>query len=144
LIKANAVARAPIGFEAMLVPFRRPRMRLLSGGTATDQARLYLSEDDVPGVIELRACQSGEWGNAIGITVQQAGPARFDVAVSFQGGRFENARRIALAGRIYEPGEYPFAALAEELLKPGPIGVLQAKAAGMQADVIRERTQPNA
>jgi hypothetical protein len=140
LVEAHIVPRVPIGFEAMQVPFRSPRVRKLSGGTETEAARLYLAENDVPGFIELRACEPGAWGNAIGVTARLAGPARFDVTVSFQGARFENARQVALAGRILKPGEYPLAALAEELLKPGPVGVLQAKAAGVRANVTRDRT----
>ncbi|HEU0292210.1 MAG TPA: hypothetical protein VFR47_05715 [Anaerolineales bacterium] len=141
LVEAHIVPRVPIGFQAMLLPFRRPRLRTLSGGTDTGPARLYLAEDDVPGFVELRAREPGAWGNAIGVSARLAGPARFDVTIGFQGGRFENARQVALAGRILKPDEYPLAALAEELLKPGPVGVLQAKAAGVYADVSRERTQ---
>ena len=48
--------------------------------------------------------------------------------------RFENARRVVL-------GESP-PSLAQELLKPGPIGVLQAKAAGVTVTVTRDRTTP--
>jgi hypothetical protein len=142
LVEAHILPRVPIGFQAMTIPFRHPRVRWLSGGTDTDPARLYLAEDDVPGFIELRAREPGAWGNAIGVTARLAGPARFDVTIAFQGGRFENARQVALAGRILEPGEYPLAALAEELLKPGPVGVLHAKAAGVLAGVTRERTNP--
>jgi hypothetical protein len=140
LVEAHIVPRVPIGFEAMQVPFRSPRVRRLSGGTETEAARLYLAEDDVPGFIELRACELGAWSNAIGVTARLAGPARFDVTISFQGARFENARQVALAGRILKPGEYPLAALGEELLKPGPVGVLQAKAAGVHANVTRDGT----
>jgi hypothetical protein len=140
LVEAHIVPRVPIGFEAMQLPFRSPRVRKLSEGTESEAARLYLAEDDVPGFIELRAQELGAWGNAIGVTARLAGPARFDVTISFQGARFENARQVALAGRILKPGEYPMAALAEELLKPGPVGVLQAKAAGVHANVTRDRT----
>lgn len=139
LVEAHIVPRVPIGFQGMAIPFRYPRLRTLIGGTDIEPARLYLAEDDVPGFIELRAREPGAWGNAIGVIARQAGPARFDVTVAFQGGHFENARQVALAGRIFTPDEYPLAALAEELLKPGPVGVLQAKAAGVHADVIRER-----
>ena len=140
LVEAHIVPRVPIGFEAMQVPFRRPRVRKLSGGTEAEPARLYLAEDDVPGFIELRAREPGRWGNSIGVTARLAGPALFDVTIGFQGARFENACQVALAGRILKPDEYPLAALAEELLKPGPVGVLQAKAAGVRADVTRDRT----
>jgi len=63
------------------------------------------------------------------VTARKAGPARFDVTISYRGGRFENARQVALTGRVLKPGEPELPALIEDLIKPGPIGVLQAKAA---------------
>ena len=74
------------------------------------------------------------------MTVRKAGPARFDVTIGYAGARFENARQIALAGRILQPDEDPLAALTEDLLKPGPVGALLAKAAGVHAVVTRNRT----
>jgi hypothetical protein len=137
LVEARIVQRVPIGFEAAPVPLRKPRTRTLSGGTDGEPARLYLAEKDVPGFIELRARRPGAWGNAIAVSVRKVGPARFDVTVGYQGARFENARQVALVGRILKPGEEPLPALAEDLLAPGPAGVLQAKAAGVHADVTR-------
>ena len=135
LVKAKSVDRKPIGFEAATMPFRRPRS--LTGGTESEPARLYLAEKDVPGFIELSAEHSGAWGNSIQVAARKAGPARFDVTVSYQAARFENARRVALGG-----DQLP--ALIEDLLRPGPVGVLQAKAAGVRTDVTRERTESNA
>lgn len=132
LVKAEIVARVPIGFEAVTLPIRRPSLRKLSGGTESEPARIYLVESDVPGAIELSAKSAGVWGNAIGVTAQKAGPARFDVTISFQGARFESARRIVLGGEHLP-------VLAEESLRPGPVGVLQAKAAGVKATVSRDQ-----
>jgi len=77
----------------------------------------------------------GAWGNEILIVANKsaAGPARIDVKVSYQGARFENARLAAGGG-----AELP--ARIEELLRPGPAGVLQAKAAGIHAEVTRDST----
>ncbi len=140
LVEARIVPRVLIGFEAATMPFRRPRERTLSGGSEGEPARLYVAEKDVPGFVEVRAREPGEWGNAIAVTARKSGPARFDVTVRYQAARFENARQVALAGRILKPGEDPLPALAEDLLKPGPVGVVHAKAAGVHADVTRDRT----
>ncbi len=140
LVEARIVPRVLIGFEAATMPFRRPRERTLSGGSEGEPARLYVAEKDVPGAVEVRAREPGEWGNAIAVTARKSGPARFDVTVRYQAARFENARQVALAGRILKPGEEPLPALAEDLLKPGPVGVVHAKAAGVHADVTRDRT----
>jgi hypothetical protein len=45
---------------------------------------------------------------------------------------------VALGGRNLKPGEDPLSALTQHLLKPGPVGVLHAKAAGIDASVKRE------
>lgn len=130
LLSARPVERVPIGFTAATIPFRK--LRRLTGGSDTAAARLYLAEKDVPGFIELSAREPGAWGNAIAVAVRKSGPARFDLTVSYQAARFENARRVVLGG-----AELP--ALTEDLLKPGPIGVLQAKAGGIKAQVTRDR-----
>ncbi|PWB46137.1 MAG: hypothetical protein C3F12_08760 [Candidatus Methylomirabilota bacterium] len=132
LVTAKQVDRVPIGFVAVTMPFRKPRR--LAGGSDTTSARLYLAEKDVTGFIELSASQPGAWGNAIAVSARKSGPARFDVTVSYQGARFENARRIALGGDTLP-------ALTEDLLKPGPVGVLQAKARGVKATVTRDRAE---
>ncbi len=130
LVTAKPVERVPIGFTAAAIPFRKPCR--LSGGSPTAPARLYLAERDVPGFIELSAKEPGTWGNAIAVVVRKSAPARFEVTVSYQAARFENARRVVLGG-----AELP--ALAENLLNSSPIGVLQAKAGGVKAQVTRDR-----
>ena len=68
-----------------------------------------------------------------------AAPAIFDLTVSHAAARFECARVIALSGRVLKPGEVPLPTLAAEVIKPGPVGAVQAKAAGIHATVKRER-----
>jgi hypothetical protein len=132
LVTAKPVDRVPIGFVAATIPFRKPRR--LTGGSDTASAHLYLAEKDVTGFIELGAREPGAWGNAIAVVARKSGPARFDVTISYQAARFENARRVVLGG-----AELP--ALTEDLLKPGPVGVLQAKAGGVKATVTRNRAE---
>ncbi|MGR9045804.1 MAG: hypothetical protein ACU83N_10940 [Gammaproteobacteria bacterium] len=134
LIAAKQVDRVPIGFTVAILPFRKPRR--LTGGDDTASARLYLAEKDVTGFIELSAREPGAWGNGIAVAVRKAGPARFDVTISYQAARFENARRTVLGG-----DELP--ALTQALLKPGPVGVLQAKAGGVKAEATRDRAESN-
>ncbi len=134
LVTATPVERVPIGFVAAAIPFRKPRR--LTGGSDTEFARLYLAEKDVTGFIELSAREPGAFGNAIAVSARKSGPARFDVTISYQAARFENARRVVLGG-----AELP--ALTEDLLKPGPVGVLQAKAGGVKAKVTRDRAELN-
>jgi hypothetical protein len=130
----------PPGFEAFKMPFLNPRSRTLSGGSKTQFASMYLAEDGVPGLIQLQARIKGDWGNSIAVTARQAGTVRFDMTIGFEGLRFENAREVALAGRILQPGEDPLSQVAAQILKPSPVGVLQAKAAGIRAEVTRDRT----
>jgi hypothetical protein len=130
-VTAKPVERVPIGFEAETIPFRRPRR--LKGGDDSREARIYLAEKDVPGFIEVFADTPGAWGNSVTIAARKAGPARFDVSINLLGARFENARRVVFGGE-----ELP--TLSEDLLRPGPVGILQAKAAGVLANVSRERT----
>ncbi len=134
LVTARPVERVPIGFVAAAIPFRKPRR--LTGGSDTESARLYLAEKDVTGFIELSAREPGAFGNAIAVAARKSGPARFDVTISYQAARFENARRVVLGG-----AELP--ALTEDLLKPGQVGVLQAKAGGVKAKVTRDRAELN-
>jgi hypothetical protein len=142
LVKASACPgpTSPPGFEAVTIPFLHPRSHKLTGGSVTEFARIFLAESGVSGLIELQAREKGPWGNTIAITARQAGPARFDVTVGYVGLHFENARQIALAGRILRPNEDPLSQVAAQILKPGTVGVLQAKAAGVRADVTRDRT----
>jgi hypothetical protein len=132
LVSAEIVPRVPIGFEAAMMPFRKPRaLTLGSDGSDGQPARIYLAEKDVPGFIELSAKKSGVWGNQIRVVARKAGPALFDVTISFPGARFENARLVAMGGE-HLPSS------VKDLLKPGPIGVLQAKAAGVRPTVTRD------
>ncbi|NJK53366.1 MAG: hypothetical protein HC936_12125, partial [Leptolyngbyaceae cyanobacterium SU_3_3] len=94
-------------------------------------AKLYLAEEGFEGFIELQAKQVGSWGNEIAVSARPAGAARYDLSILYHRSRFENARAIVRGGETLP-------ALAEDLLKPGAIGVLQAKAAGIQATVTRD------
>lgn len=130
LVTAKRADRVPIGFVAADMPFRKPRR--LTGGSDTESARLYLAEKDVTGFIELSARQPGAWGNAIAVAARKSGPARFDVTISYQAARFENARLVVMGGDTLPT-------LTEDLLKPGPVGILQAKAGGVKAKITRDR-----
>jgi len=153
LVTAEVVTRVPLGFTALSLPIRRPRTRTLSGGQDGGDpvpgdpdsgfARMFLTDPDVPGFIKLMATKQGAWGNAIAVSVRKSGPAFYDVTIAYQGARFENARLVALAGQVSPEtaaagNQLP--ALVEDLLRPGPVGVLHAKAAGIQAEVTRDRT----
>lgn len=132
LVKAQLVASVPLGWQAVAMPFRKPRSLTL--GREAQPARIYLAEEGFAGFLELEAQLPGVVGNSIAVTARKVGPALFDVTVAFQGGRFENARQLVL-------GE-PLPALTEQLLQPGPVGLLQAKAAGIRAAVTRDGTIP--
>ncbi len=140
LVYAAAAPFVPLGWEPQTVPFAQPRTRYLSGGSATKPSALYLREPGVAGAIGIFALTPGAWGDQIGITVRYAGPAMFDLTVSFAGARFECAQAVVLAGRVLAAGEDPLPALTAEIIKPGPIGVVQAKAAGIRVAVTRDRT----
>lgn len=132
LVKAQVVPSVPLGWQAVPMPFRKPRPLTL--GSEAQLARLYLAEEGFDGFLELEAKLPGAAGNSITVTARKVGPALFDVSVSFAGARFENARQLVL-------GE-PLPALTEQLLRPGPVGLLQAKAAGTRAAVTRDNTIP--
>ena len=89
-------------------------------------------------LIKLEACEPGDAGNAIAVTVTKVDPAHFDMTISYQGGLFESARLVALIGQSGVAPTLP--ASAADLLKPGPVGVLHAKAAGVHIAVTRDRT----
>lgn len=131
LVWAQVAERVPLGFFAAPMPFRKPRFLTL--GSETEPARLYLTEPGVPGAIKIEAQTAGAWGNEISIVTRPAGPGAYDVFISFAGARFENARQVVLGP--------PLPKLAEDLMKPGPIGILHAKAAGVEARVTRDRTE---
>jgi hypothetical protein len=140
LVSATAVSIVPLGWEAQQVPFGQPRSRFLSGGRADRPSAVYLTQREVPGAFGIFARDNGAWGDEIAISVRYAGPAAFDLTVAHSAARFECARAIAFAGRVLGPGEDPLPALMTKIIKPGPVGVVQAKAGGIRADVTRERT----
>lgn len=156
LIGASVVPRVPLGWEAVTMPFRKPQFFTL--GAEEAPARLYLAEEGIDGFIKLEAREAGTWGNEIAVTARSSGPAMYDVAIIYQGSLFENARQVALgkgpllpAPRCQKgkkasatqqvPLDRDLPTLIQDLLQPGPIGVLQAKAAGVRADVSRDRTE---
>jgi hypothetical protein len=121
--------RVALGWEPAVMPFREPRYLTL--GSPDQPARIYLGEAGLDGFVRLDARAPGEWGNRIAVTAREAGPGRYDVTVAYAGAPFENARRAVLGD--------PLPAAAAQLLLPGPVGVLQAKAAGVEARVSRDR-----
>ena len=131
LLTARIVELVPLGFEALEMPFRKPQFLTL--GDEGVPARLYLSEEGLPGFIELSALEPGAWGNEIAISARESGPAMYDLCIVYQGAVFENARTVVR-------GEPP-AALVQDQLQPGAIGILQAKAAGVQAGILRDRAE---
>lgn len=132
LVKAQLVPNVPLGWQAVAMPFRKPRALTL--GSETQAARIYLAEEGFAGFLQIEAKLPGAAGNSISVTARKVGPALFDVSVAFQGARFERARQLVL-------GE-PLPALTEKLLQPGPVGLLQAKAAGIRVAVTRDGTIP--
>jgi hypothetical protein len=147
LVTAEPVARVPIGFKAETMPFRRPRR--LTGGNDTQPAQMYLEEKDVSGFIKVVALVPGARGNAIAVAARKSGPARFDVTVSYQGARFESARRTVLGGEqlpvladdILRPATADSKTAGAQAKPPGPVGLLQAKAAGVHVRVTRDRAE---
>jgi hypothetical protein len=131
-VKATLVGSVELGWTPAHMPLRKPQFLTLGGpGRA---ARLYLREDGLNGFIKLEARIEGAWGNEIAVSARPAGPAIYDVSVYYRGGCFEQARSIVL-GTAKER--------FSDFLQPGPTGVLQAKAAGVRADVTRDRADNN-
>jgi hypothetical protein len=130
LLDGDHVDTVPLGWSPVTLPFRRPRR--LTIGVPGEPAALYLREEGVPGFVRLAARSPGPEGAEIAVTARPSGPASFDVEVSFAAARFESAREV-VAGRA-------LSASSADHIVPGPIGVLDAKAAGIQATVWRERT----
>ena len=127
-VTATLVRSVEIGWTPVSMPFRKPQFLTL--GARDRAARLYLSEQGLNGFIRLDAKEVGTWGNEISVSARQSGPATYDVSIIYRGGRFEQARSI-VQGKPRET--------IQEFLQPGPTGVLQAKAAGVRAEVTRER-----
>lgn len=130
LVEAEVVPTVPIGFQAVALPFSRPVA--LRGGRRDRPARLFLSAPGLAGFLLVAARETGDYGNRIALAACAAAPGRYDLAVSFAGARFESARAEVLGP--------PLAASTAELLRPGPLGLLQAKAAGVRVSVSRDGT----
>ncbi|HEY9603473.1 MAG TPA: hypothetical protein V6C85_17790 [Allocoleopsis sp.] len=130
LVKAESVSTVPLGGKIVEIPFRKPQRLTL--GKKDKFAQIYLSEKGVSGYIKLQARTAGAWGNDITVSARPSGsgPAMYDIAIAYTASRFENARQVALGS--------PQPALMQDILKPTPIGVLQAKAAGVRVDVTRD------
>ena len=138
LVEATVVPIVPLGWSAVEMPFRKPRA--LSLGTETMPARLFLQEEGIDGFIEIRARQAGEWTNDIVVSARPSGPAMYDVSVQLRAARFENARKLVL-GKDIKDKTQDLPIQIQTLIQPGPVGVLQAKAAGVHAGVTRDRTK---
>jgi hypothetical protein len=128
LVTAKKVSFVPLGWAAETLPFRKPLKLTL--GREEQPAKLYLTEEGLDGFIEVSARTPGEWGNNVSLSARSSAPAMFDIAVFYQGSRFENARQTVLGESLKKR--------VSETLKPGAIGVLQAKAAGVRARVTRD------
>jgi hypothetical protein len=138
LVTARYVDSVPLGWEAFEVPFRQPQFLTL--GDERQPARLYLREGAGLGrFVEVEALEAGEYGNRIALSARAAGPAQYEVAVIYEGDRFENARKLVLGADLAQ-ARNDLPAQVQTLLRPGLIGVLQAKAAGIRASVTRNRT----
>jgi hypothetical protein len=131
-VKATVVSSLELGWSPVHLPFRKPQFLTLGGPSRA--ARLYLTEDGLAGFIKLEAKEEGTWGNDIAVSARLVGPAIYDVSVIYRGARFEQARSIVF-GAVKET--------INEFLQPGPIGVLQAKAAGVRANITRDRADYN-
>jgi hypothetical protein len=128
LVIATKVGRVPLGWQAVQMPFRKPQFLRL--GSENAAAKIYLTEKDIDGFIELQAKKTGNWGNEIAVSVRPSGPALYDLSITYTGARFENARQLVLGATV--------PALTKELLQPSPVGISQAKAAGIRATVSRD------
>jgi len=137
-VDAALISAVPAGWNAVTIPFRKPQFLTL--GRADQEARLYLAGEGLDKqFVELKAKGKGEWGNDIAVVVRQSGPAMYDVEIIYQGALFENARKIVMGKKLDDAG-MDLPALLTDLLKPGLVGLLHAKAAGVQAIVTRDRT----
>lgn len=95
---------------------------------------MYLADQGLAGqFIELKAKRAGAEGNLIAVTARTSGPAMFDVTVASGAGRFEVGRSAVLGD--------PAGPLGADIVRPGRVGVLQAKAGGIAASVTRDRAE---
>jgi hypothetical protein len=118
----------PIGFVARRAPFREPAF--LRPGEFDGRARLFLTEPNSEALVELIAKEPpGEYGTRISVSMRPDGPGRYLLEVGFPGSRFECGRELVLGP-------------AEGAATTAAPGILQAKAAGVRARVLRERTEP--
>ncbi|OEU76159.1 MAG: hypothetical protein BA864_09460 [Desulfuromonadales bacterium C00003093] len=156
LVTVEKVKSVPLGWDAVPMPFRK--LQFLTLGDEERPACLYLAEEGLDEFIKLEAREGGIWGNEIAVSARQSGPAMYDVSIIYEGACFENARQVALG--MGPPSPLPscqkgkkassiqqiaqgegLPTLIRDLLQPCPIGVLQAKAAGIRANVFRAHTQ---
>jgi hypothetical protein len=126
LVEFTQVFKTPIGFREVKMPFRKPRFLTL--GDEKNKAQLYLFDEAADRLFVATAAETGAYGNQIAISARPDGPGRFEVAIHFQGARFENARQTVLG----EPASAGTLA---------PMGILQAKAAGIDCAVTRDGTE---
>jgi hypothetical protein len=131
LITAKLVNQVPLGFSAQSIPFSKAIAFI--GGSSSEPAKMFLSEPEVSGFVELSAKAPGIWGNQVSVVVCETQPAIFDLLVNFAGSRFENARNAVLGDEI--------TGVVNESLRPGAMGVRQAKAAGVKVEVVRENCE---
>jgi hypothetical protein len=134
LIKSNLLeasvkrTNVPLGFVAGRAPFREPAFLRL--GEFDGRARVFLTEPDSDALVELIAKEPpGEYGTRISVSMRPDGPGRYLLEVGFPGSRFECGREL-----VRGPAEAAATTAAP--------GILQAKAAGVRARVLRERTEP--
>jgi hypothetical protein len=130
MVTAKPVDRIPLGWSPVALPFRKPQA--LTRNSPDNMARIYLTEEGLSGAIELTAKLPGAWGDHITLSARPSGPAIYDVALFFKGARYESARQLVRG---------PLPALGIDLAKPAPIGILQAKAAGVLAGVTRDGSE---
>jgi hypothetical protein len=140
LVNADTVDTVPLGWEAQAVPFTTPRQRFLSGGRADRPAAIYLHEPGVPYYAGIFANQPGAWGDEIAVSMRYAGPAIFDLTITYTGARFECARQIVFSGRVLGAGASALPPLAADIVSPAAVGIARAKAAGIAAEVTRDTT----
>ena len=131
LITAKVVNQVPLGFSAQSIPFIKAISFI--GGSSSEPAKAFLTDPEVSGFIELAAKATGIWGNQVSVVMCETQPAIFDLLVNFAGSRFENARNAVLGDEI--------TGVVNESLRPGAMGVRQAKAAGVKVEVVRENCE---
>ncbi|MFH7025269.1 MAG: hypothetical protein ACHBN1_07670 [Heteroscytonema crispum UTEX LB 1556] len=134
-VTAQQVPVVPLGWQPVKMPFRKPQFLTLGRDIPSAGndgfARLYIAEEGFDNFIEIKAKEIGNWGNKIAVSSRKSGAAKYDVTIIYNDSYFENAIAVVSGGK-----ELPV--LTDKILEPGAIGVLQAKAAGIQATVTRD------